>query len=144
MTHPRRGALVATPLVLVGALVLGACGETFVDTTAITPPSTVATTLPPVAADAPLPELFAELDALMRGLDERIVEEEGDDAALARIDEVWTVAEAQIRERDPDDLFPFEQAISLARTGVERRRPADANKGHRILITAIAQYDTSA
>lgn len=144
MTRPSRGALRATPLVLVGALVLGACGETFVDTAATTPPSTVATTLPPIAADAPLPDLFAELDGLMRGLDERIVEEEGDDAALARIDEVWTAAEAQIRDRDPDDLFPFEQAIALARTGVERRRPADASKGYRILITAIAQYDTSA
>ncbi len=143
MTRPPRGAFVATPLVLVGALILGACGETFINTEATTPPSTVATTLPPIAADAPLPDLFAELDALMRRLDERIVEEEGDDEALARIEEVWSAAEAQIRDRDPDDLFPFQQAITLARTGVERRRPADASKGYRILVTAVTQYDTT-
>ena len=61
---------------------------------------------------------------------------------MARIDELWDVAETQIRERDPDDLFPFEQAIELARSGVERRRPADASKGYKVLIAAIAAYPT--
>ena len=142
MSHPLRGALVATPLVLVGAFTLAACDATYVDSSATTAPSTVATTLAPIAADAPLDELFAELDRLMSGLDELIIEHERDAATLARIDEVWAVAEQQIRDRDPDDLFPFEQAITLARSGVERRRPADASKGYKLLVTAVGQYDT--
>jgi hypothetical protein len=86
--------------------------------------------------------LFDELDVLMRRLDELIVEDAGDDAALARIEDVWAVTEQQIRERDPDDLYPFEQAITLARSGVERRRPADASKGYKLLVAAVDAYDT--
>ena len=139
-----RSARAVLPLLVVGALTLTACGDTYVDTEATTAPPTVATTLPPVAADTPLPELFAELDGLMRRLDELIVEDEGDDAALDRIESVWRVTEQQIRDRDPDDLYPFEQAITLARTGVERRRPADASKGYKLLVAAIDTYDVPA
>jgi hypothetical protein len=130
----------ATALLVVGALVLTACGDTYVDTAATTAPPAAATTLAPVAPDAPLTELLAELDTLMRGLDEEIIDDERDDVTLARIEDVWDVAEQQIRDRDPDDLFPFEQAVLLARTGVERRRPADASKGYRLLVTAISTY----
>jgi hypothetical protein len=140
----RPGALVAAPAVFVGALVLAACGTTYVDSSVTTPSSVAATTLPPVSADAPLPELFTELDGLMRRLDEQIVEAKGDQAALARIEAVWVVTEQQIRENDPDDLFPFEQAITLVRSGVERRRPADASKGYKLLVAAVAEYDTAA
>ncbi len=128
-------------LVLVGALTLAACGTTYVDSSVTTPSSVAATTLPPVATDTPLADLFTRLDELMRGLDEQIVEAEGDQAALARIEALWTVAEARIRERDPDDLYAFEQAITLARTGVDRRRPADASKGYKLLVAAVAEYD---
>lgn len=134
-------ALLAAPLLVIGALALSACGTTYVDTGATTAPPAATTTLAPIAADAPLADLLAELDTLMRRLDEEIVDDERDEATLARIEEVWEVAEQQIRDRDPDDLFPFEQAILLARTGVERRRPADASKGYRLLVTAISTYE---
>jgi hypothetical protein len=140
----RGPAIPALPLLIVGVLTLASCGDTYVDTSATTAPSTAAAPPAPVAAGTPLPELFGELDDLMRRLDELIVEDDGDDAALARIEEVWAVAEQQIRERDPDDLYPFEQAITLARSGVERRRPADASKGYKLLVTAVGTYDTPA
>lgn len=132
-------ALVTAPLLAVGAVALSACGTTYVDTAATT--AGQATTLAPIAHDAPLAGLLAELDTLMRGLDEEIVDDERDEVTLARIEDVWEVAEQQIRDRDPEDLFPFEQAILLARTGVERRRPADASKGYRLLVTAISTYE---
>lgn len=145
MSVRRPGALVAAPIVLVGALALGACGTTYVDSSVTVPSSVAATTLPAIAADAPLPELFTELDALMRRLDEQIVEGKGEqDASLDRIESVWAVAEQQIRAADPDDLFPFEQAITLVRSGVERRRPADASKGYKLLVAAVAEYDAPA
>lgn len=145
MSGRRPGALVAAPLVLVGALALGACGTTYVDSSVTVPSSVAATTLPPIAADTPLPELFGELDALMRRLDEQIVEGKGEQqASLDRIESVWAVTEQQIRAADPDDLFPFEQAITLVRSGVERRRPADASKGYKLLVAAVAEYDVPA
>jgi hypothetical protein len=59
---------------------------------------------------------------------------------LARIDDAWAVAEQRIRDDDPDEVFNFEQAIELARSGVERRRPADASKGYKILVDVADAY----
>lgn len=134
MTRGRAGALA-----LAAGLTLGACGSTYVDTsvTVPVPAGNTTTTLPPIAADAPLADVLAEMADRMLGLDELIVDGSGQLAELARLEELWAVAEPQIRERDPDDVFPYEQAMQLARSGVERRRPADASKGYKVLIAAI-------
>ena len=123
-------------------LTMGACGTTYVDTSITVPATgdTPSTTLPPIAADTPLPTLLGDIESLMRHLDEQIVDQDDVPQTMARIEQLWDVAEAQIRGRDPDDLFPFEQAIDLARSGAERRRPADASKGYKVLIAAIAAY----
>jgi len=126
-------------------LTLGACGTTYVDSD-ITVPDTspsATTTLPPVDPDAPLDDLFAEIELLMSDLDERIIDERGHVETFARIEELWTVAERQIRAADPNDVFNFEQAIELARSGVERRRPADASKGYKILVDVVDAYEAA-
>jgi len=128
---------------LVAVLTLGACGTTFVDETVATvdtSPDATTTTLAPVADDAPVDELLPEIARLMFDLDQRIIDGDGDVETLERIDELWRVAERQIRAADPDDLFNFQQAIELARTGVERHRPADASKGYKILIDVNDAY----
>ena len=123
-------------------LTLGACGTTYIDASKTVPPTgdVATTTLPPVAADTPLPTLLGDIETLMRHLDEQIVEEDHVPQTMTRIDQLWDVAEQQIRDRNPDDLFPFQQAIDLARSGADRRRPADASKGYKVLIAAIAAY----
>ena len=98
------------------------------------------TTLPTVPEDTPLPNLLDDIETLMEHLDEQIVDDEHVADTIARIDELWAVAEQKIRDRDPDDLFPFQQAIDLAHSGAERQRPADASKGYKVLIAAIAAY----
>ncbi len=129
---------------LAAVLTLGACGTTFVDetvSTVDTSPDVTTTTLPPVADDAALDELLLEIETLMFDLDEQIIDDvEASTATFTRIDELWVAAERQIRGSDPDDVFNFEQAIELARTGVERRRPADASKGYKILDDVIDAY----
>lgn len=140
MTRRAAGALA-----LVAVLTLGACGTTYVDSD-ITVPDTspgATTTLPPVDPDAPLDDLLAEIELLMSDLDERIIDERGHIETFARIDELWTVAERQIRAADPNDVFNFEQAIELARSGVERRRPADASKGYKILVDVVDAYESA-
>ena len=123
-------------------LTLGACGTTYIDTSKTTPPSidNTTTTLAPVSDETPLPSLLDDIQALMQHLDEQIVDDEQVPGTIARIDDLWVVAEQKIRDRDPDDLFPFQQAIDLAHSGAERRRPADASKGYKVLIAAIAAY----
>lgn len=138
MTRPAAGALA-----LVAVLTLGACGTTFVDesvTTVDTSPDATTTTLAPVEDDAPIGELLTDIERLMVDLDQRIIDDDGAVEALDRLDELWRVAERQIRAEDPDDLFNFQQAIELARTGVERRRPADASKGYKILAAVNDAY----
>ena len=134
-------ALVVTALVAV--LTLGACGTTFVDETVATfdtSPDATTTTLSPVADDAPVDELLGEIELLMSDLERRIIDGAGSDEALARIDQLWRSAARQIRADDPDRLFNFEQAIELARTGVERRRPNDASKGYKIMADVNDAY----
>jgi hypothetical protein len=136
---PRPAGIVA----LAAVLTLGACGTTYIDTDITVPdtsPGATSTTLPPVDPETPVDELLPEILVLMSDLDERIIDERGQVETLARIDELWAAAEAQIRADDPDELFNFEQAIELARTGVVRRRPADASKGYKILVDVVEAY----
>jgi hypothetical protein len=136
---PRAAGAVA----LAAVLTLGACGTTFVDETVATvdtSPDATTTTLAPVADDAPIDELLDEIELLMFDLDQRIIDDESPEGALARIDELWRSAERQIRSDDPDRLFNFQQAIELARTAVERRRPADASKGYKIMADVSDAY----
>ena len=130
---------------LAAALALPGCGDTYFDTSATSRSVHGGHDARRQSARTRRsPTCSTQLDGLMRRLDEQIVEDEGDDAALARIEESVDVAEQQIRDRDPDDLYPFQQAITLARSGVERRRPADASKGYKLLVAAIDAYDTPA
>ena len=132
----------ATAAAVAAVLTLGACGTTYIDTSKTVPPSidTSTTTLAPIAPDTPLPSLLDDIQALMQHLDEQIVDREHVPETIARIDELWAVAEQRIRDRDPDDLFPFQQAIDLAHSGAAKNRPADASKGYKVLIAAIAAY----
>lgn len=137
MTSGRAGAIA-----LAAVLTLGACGTTYIDPDVTVAPTVefTTTTSPAVDPGTPVPELLVGIEALMRHLDEQIVDEDGQAETMARIDELWQVAEQRIRDRDPDLLYPFQQAIDLARTGVDRRRPADASKAYKILVAAIDAY----
>ncbi len=129
--------------VLAAVLTLGACGNTYIDSEVTVPdtaPDATTTTLSPVDPDASLDDLLTEIETLMFDLDQQIIDRSGDVATLARLDQVWQVAERQIRAENPDDVYNFQQAIDLARSGVQRRRPADASKGYKIITTVIDAY----
>lgn len=133
----------AGAVALAAVLTLGACGTTYVDTD-ITVPDTgsdvTTTTFPAVDPAAPIADLLAEIELLMSDLDERIIDQRAQVETFQRIDELWFAAEAQIRAADPNDVYNFQQAIDLARSGVERRRPADASKGYKILVEVVDAY----
>jgi hypothetical protein len=76
----------------------------------------------------------------MFDLDQRIIDQDDQVARFQRIDELWTVAERRIHDRDPDDVSNFASAIELARSDVERRRPADAGKGDKIFVDVADAY----
>ena len=132
-----RGALVAAAISM-----LTACGTTTVDQSIVTSADTgVTTTLPPIRSDASLVELVGDLADSMRHLDEQVIEGDTDDATLARIEQIWVVAEPLAREHSIDMVFGLEQSVDLARTAVERRRPADASKGYKIVAALLATLE---
>jgi hypothetical protein len=129
-----RGALVAAAV-----LALTGCGTTTVDPSiAASADTSATTTLPPISADASLVDLVRDLADSMRHLDEEVIEGDTDDATLARIEEIWIVAEPLASEHSTEMLFGLRQSVELARTSVERRRPADASKGYKIVADLLA------
>ena len=128
--------------VALGGLLLGACGDTYIESSATTlAPDASTTTLAAVAPDTPVDELLDEITSLMFDLDERIIAGNEPAAALARIEELWDAAEPQIRAAALDSVYQFEVALDLARTGVQRIRPADASKGYKLMQQVVAAYD---
>jgi hypothetical protein len=126
---------------LLVAVVLPGCAATTYDASLETQPAgAVTTTTAPVLADTPLGELLTELRGSMRSLDEQVVDGDGDDETLARIDALWAVAAGKVQDERPDLWFGLQQAVRLAHTGVERRRPADASKGYLLVVPLVDDY----
>ena len=128
MIAGRAGAL------LTAAAILAGCGTTFVEADDPVRPSTSGaseSTTAPLSTDTPTDELFDTIENRLRGLDQEIIDDEAAAAAsLERIEDAWAIARPRID--DDTDLFNFEQALELVRTGVERKRPADASKALKI------------
>jgi hypothetical protein len=124
------------------AVALASCGPTYVDGDVVDRIEAEATTItfPSIDRGAPLGALLDEIEILMSDLDERIIDQRGHVEVLTRIDDLWRIAEDRIRSDDPNDLFNFQQAIDLARSGVDRRRPADASKGYKIFVEVVDAY----
>lgn len=119
----------------IAAVLLAGCGTTFVEADDPVRPSIAAEATTeataPLSSDTPTDELFDTIENRLRGLDQEIIDDEAAAAAsLARIEDAWAIARPRID--DNTDLFNFEQALELVRTGVERRRPADASKALKI------------
>jgi len=143
-----RLATTVTASVLAAVLALSACGETIdlrdTDPDAVSDDADDADDAGTAgadvaAADAELPldgdldELLPALLSSLRGLDQRV--SDGDTAEpMARIETTWAVAEPLVRADHPTSLFGMQQAVDLARSAVDRRRPADASKGYRLAI----------
>jgi len=89
-------------------------------------------------ADAPTEILLEDLVTTWRDLDEYAIA--GDPQRLERILAIWSILEPRVIEERPDLHFGFNQAIDLAITSVERRRPGDAGKGLRIAIEVSNSY----
>jgi hypothetical protein len=139
MNAPCRGA----SAIVAAVLVLSACGETYIESSATTAPAGApVVTYAPVPVDATVDELLGAIETLMYDLDERIIADNAPAATLDRIEELWALAEPQIRDADLDAVYPFEQALGLARSGVARNRPADASKGYKIMQQVSAAYRT--
>jgi hypothetical protein len=136
VTRTRRAALAALPLFVVPAL-LGAC-STEIDPSATTVPPDRTTTTVPFVAEGTTTELLDQLLTEASGLSERIVENEGDEALLDRINTIWDAARPGVEEAAPDLILEFDRAMVMMNSAVDRRRHADADKALNNLRNLIA------
>lgn len=131
--------------VVVTAAALVACGETVDLASAPDDASDAVTTVVDpfridITEDAAAEELLDAMLLMWRGLGERVIDGDRADEAADRIAEWWRRAEPTVRSDRPELLFGFEQAVELARSSVERRRPADASKGYKLAVDLTADY----
>ncbi|MGA0970020.1 MAG: hypothetical protein ACO3U0_01905 [Ilumatobacteraceae bacterium] len=129
----------------VAMMTISACGSTYVDdellaesaaatSTTTAPPADTATSTPASTVAGDVAAAVTELRSLLDALSDAVVDDDADAAALlTNVDQLWAEIEPTLRADHPEALFPMEQAVLLATTSVERRRPADASKGALIL-----------
>ena len=86
----------------------------------------------------PPEELLAAMAAEVTALSERLVDDNGQDEALARIEAQWDAVRPTIEQDHPELLAGFDSAMGQVQRSVERRRPADADKATRSLMALIA------
>lgn len=123
---------------LLGLVVLVACSPTTLDTAPTVATVVAGTTVPSGTTAELLDRLLDEASALS----ERVVENEGDEAAGARIEALWTAVRPDIEAARPDLLAQFDAAVDYARRAVDRRRPADADKAASNLRTLTAELNS--
>jgi hypothetical protein len=88
-------------------------------------------------------ELFDQLVAEAGGLSEAIVSNHGQRTIVRRIDTLWAAARPAVEDESPDSLTQFDRTIALMHTGVDRRRPADADKAYNNLVALLAALPAS-
>ncbi len=123
-------------LAVLAVLALASCTANTIDSAALTPDSTTATTLyvPTGTTD----ELLAQLVVEAGRLSEAIVQDDGDEALAARLASIWEAARPGVEQTAPDLVREFEKAMELLARGVTTRRPADADKAVRNLQALVA------
>lgn len=131
---------------------LGACATEIVDTTALT-----TTTIPERIVDtitnlgpldqANLTELTTTLSVEVELLGNAIFAGDRTSAELhlQRVNQAWGYAEprimAELGERADQIVFDLTRVINLARSAVERNRPADASKARSFLRLALQSLE---
>ncbi len=119
---------------------LVACAKTTIDTSLTTPESDGVTTTV-FAPSGTTAQLLDQLLTEAGALGDRIADNHGQQDSFARIETLWAVAAPDVQAARPDLVPGFQSAIDLLQTGVERRRPADADKATNNLRSLIAAYN---
>ncbi len=153
-------------LVLCSALLLGACGTTvdntetdtsapvdvadvpdgaepaldsgeLIDGGVIVDPDAPATT---IALTGSAADLLPEMSIEMSRLGSQIAEGEGDDATLARIEQLWARIRPEVERDRPELLNGLGATVDMVRVAVDRTRPADADKAFSLLTDLVDQF----
>ena len=128
--------------ILFGASLLVACAPTTYDDSATTTIVIATTTIPSGPASELLPRLADRMTALSSyiGPNASGKTATGKNELLAEIEAIWAAVEAEVVTESPSSADSIGRMVALARTAVERNRPADADKAARFAGVVIEQY----
>ncbi len=163
--HTRRAPLAAAAL---SALLLVSCGTTTVDENGdptdslseaeltggegreiaeddtspleegvIVDPDAPTTTIPIEGSPT---DLLPEIGIDMSRLSAEIADDGDEDATIARIEGSWAAIEAEIESTHPQLVNSIQATVDMARTAVDRNRPADADKAFSLLTDLVDAY----
>lgn len=120
-------------------IALSSCAPTTYETSATTTAVAAATTLPSGPASELLPRLSASMLSLSSyiGPNSSGSTASGKEAVLAEIEALWNAAETEVTALSPESAESIGRMVDLARTAVERNRPADADKAAKFAGTVI-------
>jgi hypothetical protein len=126
---------------LVGVVGLAACNDVTYDASATTAPKVATSTTAFVPTGSPK-ELLASIADEVGSLSERLVENDGQKAVLARVLAEWAAVRPTIEAQRPELLAGFDSVVAQVQRSVERRRPADADKAAKNLAVLIRSYES--
>ncbi len=120
-------------------IALSSCAPTTYETSAATTAVAATTTLPSGPASELLPRLSASMLSLSSyiGPNSSGSTASGKEAVLAEIEALWNAAETEVTALSPESAESIGRMVDLARTAVERNRPADADKAAKFAGTVI-------
>jgi hypothetical protein len=131
------------PVAFVAPLVvlLGACAPTTYETSATTTVVAATTTIPTGPASELLPRLHQTMLTLSSyiGPNASGSTTSGKNEVLAEIEALWSAAETEVTSLSAESAESIGRMVDLARTAVERNRPADADKAAKFAGTVIDQ-----
>lgn len=111
-------------------------GETIDGGTIVDPDATAPTVAPTGSAADLLPDLSIE----MSRLGSQIAEGGDSKETMVRIEQIWDRVRPEIATDRAELLDAFDATIDMARTGVERKRPADADKAFALLTDLVDRF----
>lgn len=139
----RRSHIITRVTVVVAGFVtlLGACAPTTYETSATTTVVAATTTIPTGPADELLPRLRQTMLTLSSyiGPNSSGSTTSGKNEVLAEIEALWSAVETEVTSISPESAESIGRMVDLARTAVERNRPADADKAAKFAGAVIDQ-----
>lgn len=117
------------------------CAPTTYETSASTTVVAATTTIPTGPVDELLPRLRQTMLTLSSfiGPNASGSTTSGKNEVLAEIEALWSAAETEVTSLSPESAESIGRMVDLARTAVERNRPADADKAAKFAGAVIDQ-----
>lgn len=136
-----RAAAMASVLAVGLFTVLVGCAPTTYETSASTTVGAATTTIPTGPVDELLPRLRRTMLTLSSfiGPNASGSTTSGKNEVLAEIEALWSAAETEVTSLSPESAESIGRMVDLARTAVERNRPADADKAAKFAGAVIDQ-----